>query len=71
MNYQKVKRNVFLAINKIDDNIFIDSMRNTKDNTVFEESLKELSTKNSNERTDIIEEMVIHRLYIFNFIFLK
>ena len=59
MNYQKVKRNVFLAIKKVDDNIFLDSMRNTKDNTVFEENLKELSTKNSNERTKIIKEMVI------------
>ena len=34
-------------------------MRNNKDNTVFEENLKELSTKDSHERTKIIEEMVI------------
>ena len=59
MNYQNVKRNVFIVIKRVDDNIFIDSMRNIKDNTVFEENLKELSTKDSHERTKIIEEMVI------------
>ena len=71
MNYQKVKRNVFLVINKIDLNIFIDSMRNTKDTTVFEENLKEIQNKNFNEITKIIEEMVIYKLYIqiYNFIF--
>ena len=71
MNYQKVKRNVFLVINKIDLNLFIDSMRNTKDTTVFEENLKEIQNKNFNEITKIIEEMVIYKLYIqiYNFIF--
>ena len=41
-NYQGVKRNTLLLINDIEDEVFLESMRNNKGTIVIEEELDKL-----------------------------